>query len=286
MTPPDRRIAAYRPDLADRRLEGIVEAGRFVDGRPMRVAVPNVGLRQEPRPDSEWGSELVLGDDVAVFEEAESWCWVQSLRDDYVGYLPDTALNVPDAEPTHVVAVPRTFAYPGPELRAPATSTLSMGSRLVVTGEAERRGTRYLILDSGEALIARHLCPSGQPVDDYVTVAEALIHTPYLWGGTSGFGLDCSGLVQLSMRMAGRFVPRDTDMQASVIGELLGLDPLGHRLRRGDLVFWKGHVGIMVDAGTLIHANGLSMTVAIEPLDRAVSRIASIYGMPTAIRRP
>lgn len=286
MTPPDRRINAYRPDLADSRLEGLVQADRFVDARRARIVVSSVGLKQAPRPDSEWGSELILGDEVSLFEDDEGWCWVQSVHDGYVGYVTDTALGAPGDAPTHIVAMPRTFAYPGPELRSLATRAISMGSRVVVSGEVERRGTTYALLESGEAVIAHHLRPSGDAVDDYVAVAETFLHTPYLWGGTSGFGLDCSGLVQLSMRMAGRFVARDTDMQEATIGALLGADPLGGHLERGDLVFWKGHVGIMVDGETMIHANGLTMSVAREPLADAVARIAPVYGMPTAIRRP
>lgn len=286
MTPPDRRINAYRPDLADSRLEGLVQADRFVDARRARIVVPSVGLKQAPRPDSEWGSELILGDEVSLFEDDEGWCWVQSVHDGYVGYVSDTALGAPGDAPTHIVAMPRTFAYPGPELRSPATRAISIGSRVVVSGQVERRGTTYALLESGEAVIAHHLRPSGDPFDDYVAVAEMFLHTPYLWGGTSGFGLDCSGLVQLSMRMAGRFVARDTDMQEATIGALLGADPLGGHLERGDLVFWKGHVGIMVDGDTMIHANGLTMSVAREPLADAVARIAPVYGMPTAIRRP
>ena len=283
---PDPRLNAFRPDLADRRLEGKVRAARFVEGRPARVVIANAGLRQAPRPDSEWGSELILGDDVMVFEEEEDWCWVQGARDFYVGYLTDTALAAPLGEPTHVVSVPRTFAYPGPELRSPAIRALSIGSRVTVTGSAERRGTAYSLLDSGEAVVARHLRPVGDHAADYVAVAEQLLNTPYLWGGASAFGLDCSGLLQLSMRMAGRLVPRDTDMQEKAIGAVLEVDPLGSGLERGDLVFWKGHVGIMVDGRTMIHANGLSMTVALEPLREAITRIEPVYGRPTSIRRP
>lgn len=314
---PDPRLNAFRPDLADRRLKGKVNAARYADGRPARVIVANAGLRQAPRPDSEWGSELILGDDVVVFEDREGWCWVQGARDFYVGYVPDTVLAAPAFEPTHIVCVPRTFAYPGPELRSPAIRALSIGSRVTVTGQAERRGTAYAMLDTGEALIARHLRPLEQfqekwePVfrpelrenreierfrdsgtalgdhsADYVAVAEQLLNTPYLWGGASAFGLDCSGLVQLSMRMAGRLVPRDTDMQERAVGEMLEGDPLAGGLARGDLVFWKGHVGIMLDGETMIHANGLSMTVALEPLRQAIARIEPIYGRPTSIRRP
>lgn len=287
MNLPDPRLNAWRADLADRRLEGVVSTARFVDGRPARVRVASTGLRQAPRPDSEWGSELVLGDDVVLFEDDEGWCWVQAVRDRYVGYVPDTAIAPPGGEPTHIVQAPRTFAYPGPELRAPALRALSMGSRVTVAGTAERRGTAYALLDTGEAVIARHLRPLGaSAAEDHVAVAGTLIHTPYLWGGASGFGLDCSGLVQLSMRMAGRDVPRDTDMQERAVGALLDLDPLAGGLERGDLVFWKGHVGIMVDGATMIHANGLSMTVALEPLAEAIARIEPVYGRPTSIRRP
>jgi cell wall-associated NlpC family hydrolase len=287
MTLPDPRINAWRTDLADRRLEGTVPAERFVEGWRARVRVASTGLRQAPRPNSEWGSELILGDDVAVFEDDEGWCWVQAARDGYVGYVADTALAPPVGDPTHIVGVPRTYTYPGPELRAPAVSALSMGSRVIVTGTVERRGTAYALLDSGEAIVARHLWPlGGAAVGDYVAVAETLLHTPYLWGGTSGFGLDCSGLVQLAMRMAGRDVPRDTDMQEKAVGARLDIDPLAGALARGDLVFWKGHVGIMVDNATMIHANGLSMTVALEPLAEAIARIEPVYGRPTSIRRP
>ena len=150
----------------------------------------------------------------------------------------------------------------------------------------ETRGTGYAVLASGEALIAAHLLPEAEIKDEYVDVAEALLSTPYLWGGTSAFGIDCSGLVQLSMRMTGRSVPRDTDMQASGLGEPIdpGADMAG--LRRGDLVFWKGHVAIMLDEKNIIHANGHTMTVSHEELRSAVDRIAYLYGGPTGFRRP
>jgi cell wall-associated NlpC family hydrolase len=161
-----------------------------------------------------------------------------------------------------------------------------LGSRVLIEGFAETRGTKYGLMASGEALIAAHLRPIGECADDYVSVAEALLSTPYLWGGTSAFGIDCSGLVQLSMRMAGRKVPRDTDMQASGLGEPFdpGADLAG--LRRGDLVFWKGHVAIMLDGKNIIHANGHAMMVSRERLSDAVERIAYLYGGPTGFRRP
>ena len=168
-----------------------------------------------------------------------------------------------------MVSVPRTFLYPGPDLRFPVSGATVDGVGVTVTGATETRGTHYALLPSGEAIIAGHLRPVAEASTDYVSVAETFLGTPYLWGGASGFGIDCSGLVQLAMRMAGRQVLRDSDMQAATIGEPLDPGPDFAGLRRGDLVFWKGHVAIMTDAETMIHANGHTMLVSREGLKDA-----------------
>ncbi|UCI07490.1 NlpC/P60 family protein [Mesorhizobium sp. B1-1-8] len=286
MTARDARLHAFRSDLADARLEGEVAADRFVAGRPARITASVADLRKAPRPDAGIHTQALFGDDVLVFEDAEGWAWVQAEHDGYVGYVADNVVGPREHAPTHVVSVPRTFLYPGPDLRFPISGQLSMGSAVAVTGSAETRGTHYAVLPSGQALIAGHLRPLAEVAEDYVAVAESFLGTPYLWGGVSGFGIDCSGLVQLSMRIAGRNVLRDSDMQAASIGEPLepGPDYLG--LQRGDLVFWEGHVAIMTDADTMIHANGHTMLVSREGLKDAITRIGYLYGGPTGFRRP
>ncbi|MCC8931807.1 NlpC/P60 family protein [Rhizobium sp. 'Codium 1'] len=278
----DRRLAAFRPDLADIALKGQVDADRFVAPEPSMVTLPVAALRPKPDVSAGIDTELLMGEQVRVFDRQEGWAWVQATDDSYVGYLPEEALG-PTVPATHVVTVPRTFVYRGADLRFPTRTALSMGSRLTIVREAETRGTRYLLLSDGGALVSRHLRPvSDPPAPDYVAVAALFLETPYLWGGKSGFGIDCSGLVQLAMRLAGLEAPRDSDMQAAGLGV-----PIERcDLRRGDLVFWKGHVAIMEDETTMIHANGHTMTVARETLEAAIERIGWLYGTPTGYRRP
>jgi cell wall-associated NlpC family hydrolase len=283
---PDKRLHAFRPDLADERLKGRVEASRFVAGRPARIVVPVADMLAAPDAKAGMNTQLLFGDDVMVFEEGPEWAWVQALRDGYVGYVARSAITEKGAGHTHVVSVPRTFLYSGADLKLSRKAVFSMGSCLPIDGFTETRGTRYALLASGEALITAHLRPAGEYADDYVAIAEQFVSTPYLWGGTSAFGVDCSGLVQLSMRMAGRIAPRDTDMQASSLGEPLDPGSGMTGLRRGDLVFWKGHVAIMLDGRNIIHASGHTMTVWREKLGEAVERIAYLYGGPTGFRRP
>jgi cell wall-associated NlpC family hydrolase len=242
--------------------------------------VPVAPLRPAPDPVRGIDTELLLGEAVSVFHRAGGFAWVQADQDGYVGYLPETMLG-PLEEQTHRIVVPRTFRYPEPELRRPPTAALSMGSRINVVGEAETRGTRYLVLSTGEAVIARHCLALNEILDDdYISVAARFLETPYLWGGRSGFGIDCSGIVQIALMMVGRNAPRDSDMQAA-IGEPIDRE----ELRRGDLVFWKGHVGMMEDEETLLHANGHTMTVSRENLDAAIERIGWLYDRPTGYRR-
>jgi len=275
----DRRLHAFRPDLADEALQGQVEAERFTCGDAAQVTVPVAALR--PTPDLARGidTELLIGETVRVFDRADGWAWVKADEDGYVGYLPEAHIGPVEAA-THRIVVPRSFIYPEPELRKPHTAVLSMGSRLKIVGEAETRGNHYHLLADGTAVMSNHCRPVSENLDDYVAIATRFIETPYLWGGRSGIGIDCSGLTQLSLMMAGHKFPRDTDMQAK-----MGTDIAREELRRGDLVFWKGHVGIMEDAETLLHANGHTMTVARENFEAAVKRIGWLYEQPTGYRR-
>lgn len=282
----DKRLNAHRFDLADARLKDRVVAERFVDGKPMRVKRPLLDMLAGPSRDSGLNTQLLLGAPVAVFDERDGLAWVQAEEDGYVGYVEASGLGGSERAPTHVVSAPRTFLYREPDMKTPLVEVLSMGSAVEVVGEAETRGTVYALLSSGQAAVSAHLRPLRTPADDWVAVAETLEHTPYLWGGSSAFGIDCSGLVQLAMRMAGRTVLRDSDMQAGGLGEALdpATDPA--TLRRGDLVFWKGHVAIVTGPNAILHANGHTMTVARESLSGTVARIGYLYGQPTGFRRP
>ena len=283
MTALDRRLNAYRPDLADARLENDVAADRYVDGTPGIVTRAVVDLHPRPDAASSIDTQALLGEAVTVFERSAGWAWVQLVADGYVGYVAEDAIGQGTGQATHIVTVPRTFVYPGPDLRFPRRDALSMGSRVMITGTAETRGTAYALMQDGGAVIAAHLRPVGEPgAEDAVSVAAQFLNTPYLWGGRSGF--DCSGLVQIALAMTGRSAPRDSDMQAARLGTAIDRQTEG--LRRGDLVFWKGHVGFLEDPETLLHASGGTMYVTREPLGAAIDRIGRLYGQPTGYRRP
>ena len=278
---PDPRRHAWRADLADAALAGRVEAARFVAGKAFVLAVPAAALRRHPARDAPLDSEVLAGETLDVFEtRADGWSWVQLGRDRHVGYVETAFLAPPGAAPTHRLRVPRSLIYPEANMKAPPVSWLPLGARVAVAAEEGR----FLRLARGGFVVARHAAPLDGPGEtDFVAVAEAFLSIPYFWGGKTGLGLDCSGLVQISLDAAGIAAPRDSDMQQAELG-----DDVSDRgaLRRGDLVFWKGHVGVMRDAHMLLHANAHHMLVASEPLAEAAARTESRGGGPVvAIRR-
>lgn len=274
---PDRRLHAYRADLADEKLRGRVDAPRYVKGEQRQVTAPVLPVRRGPRFDSTLDTEALLGETVTVFDESEGWAWVQIARDGYVGYMPSEGLSHKILAPTHRVAALRTYVYLEPDGKAPALGLLSLNAR--VTVEAE--DGKFLALAGGGYIPARHAVPEGALALDHVALAESFHGAPYLWGGRTSVGLDCSGLVQLAAEATGHFCPRDADMQAAELGTLV--EPSA--LRRGDLVFWEGHVGIMTSADDLLHANAHHMAVELEPFVRARERIKAAGYEVICVRR-
>lgn len=282
MTPFDRRVTPARPDLAAAHLRGKIAAAAYAEGRALHVCAGTADLRHAPAPDAPLDTQALYGEEVTLYEDHEGFGWVQLARDGYVGYMSMAALAEGQIMPTHRVTVNRSFVYPGPDLKLPPRDALPFGASVCV------RATKSGFAQIGDAafVFSGHLMPSGENQEEFVAVAERFLHSPYLWGGKTSLGIDCSGLVQISLDAAGIDSPRDTDLQEQALGLpiAVGTDLAG--LRRGDLVFWRGHVGIMRDETTLLHANAHHMLVASEPLRIARDRILAKTSKPiSAIKR-
>jgi cell wall-associated NlpC family hydrolase len=243
-----------------------------------QVIEPIADLRREPAHEAALDTQALFGERVTILETTdEGWVRGQLETDGYAGWLSANALGPAGAAATHRVCVPRTFGFPGPDIKLPPMIALPMGAALRIARQTER----FAIDGHGWHFPAAHLLPVVAKQPDFVAVAEMLVGAPYLWGGKSSLGIDCSGLVQIALRSAGVPCPRDSNMQEPALGKA---SPLAE-LRRGDLIFWKGHVAIARDATTLIHANARHMMVVIEPVAEALARIKAAGSEVTSVKR-
>jgi len=274
----DPRVNPFRPEIAAIHLKGQVEAARFAEGVRHEIVEPIVALRRTASHEARLDTQALLGETVVVYDTTdEGWAWGQLEADGYVGWLSMNALGPPGPAITHKVSVPRTLAFPGPDIKLAPAAALPMGASVAIG----RQDERFAVAANGWHLPAGHLTPLKTRQPDFVAVAEELLHAPYLWGGKTSLGVDCSGLVQVALQAAGVACPRDSDMQEMALGKSSSLG----ELRRGDLVFWKGHVAIARDGETLIHANANAMAVAIEPAAAAIARIKAAGSTITSIKR-
>ncbi|WP_369807089.1 NlpC/P60 family protein [Ancylobacter radicis] len=270
MTDRDPRLTPARPDLAAASLRGLVEAPLYVEGTVYRVVHATAPMRSEPSPEAPLTTEALFGETATIFETTmEGWAWGQLDADGYVGWLPAEALGPVGPAATHKIAALRTPVFPGPSIKLPPSALLSFGSRVNVVETRER----FAVTAEGGFLFAGHLVPLEAVETDFVTVAARFLGAAYLWGGRSSLGLDCSGLVQIALTACGIACPRDSDMQEAALGTAVPFDGDLATLRRGDLLFWPGHVGMVEDPATLLHATAFSLSVMREPLAPALARI-------------
>jgi hypothetical protein len=273
----DPRTTPARPDLAAAHVRGQVEAARFVEGVRQEVITGQAPLRGAPSHDARLLTEALKGERFTVYEtDDEGWSWGQLETDKYVGWLPASALLAAGLAPTHRVTALRTLVFPGPDIKLPPVESLPLGAQVAIV-----RMQEPFAVSAGGFLPAPHLAPLAVVEPDFVSVAERFLGVPYLWGGKTNLGLDCSGLVQVSLHAAGLECPRDSDMQESTLGKSASLAGLQH----GDLIFWKGHVAIARGRNSMIHANAFHMAVAIEPVAEGLARIGAAGSQVTSVRR-
>jgi cell wall-associated NlpC family hydrolase len=270
MTPPlDPRITPARSDLAAEHLRGHVTAQRFAKARMMQLCTASTALRAAPEDAASLHTELLYGEIFSIYEESGDWVWGQAMGDAYVGYARREAFKDPGPDATHRVCALCTPLLPEPNIKRPASLIAPMGACIAIAG----REGRFLRTHDGLYVFAGHVSAYETPAEDWVAVAEAFLGVPYVWGGKRSVGIDCSGLMQIALAMGGIMAPRDTDMMEQALGSAIAPDPA--QLRRGDLLFWKGHVGVMCNADELLHANAFHMAVTRELLRDALARIGA-----------
>ncbi len=268
----DTRRIPVRHDLAAEHLRGQVDVKKFVEGKPMVVGASIINLVRNADPDTNLATQLLYGEGFTVYDEITDMglAWGQSERDGYVGYVPSAGLIEPLQGRLDTVSALSALIFAEPDFKSQLLGSYSLGCRVAVEGEENG----YARLGAGIYTPMVNFAPI---TEDFVEVAEKFIGSPYLWGGRSYFGLDCSGLVQLALQAVGVDAPRDADMQEAEVGTSVERPE-----KRGDLVFWDGHVGIMQDGENLLHANIHHMAVVSEPL---VDVTARADGEITGVRR-
>ena len=281
----DSRLNAYRPDLADAALNGRVSADSFVTPTHARIAKRQTIVRAKPDLSLPRETEYLLGEPVKVFERAEGWAWTQSELDGYVGYVPEVVLTESLPAPTHRVTALTAPVHPAPALKTLPKPSLGFGD-LVQVIDVEGKWSQ---VGPGAWCYTTHLTaldtPSAEPVDPAST-ALRFLEVPYLWGGRNGQGVDCSSLIQFALQDYGLTCPRDSDQQERQLGGALSMDLPRDALQRNDIVFWPGHVGIMIDETRIVHANATDMAVQIWDLAPLETHIQKIEGNPvSSIRR-
>ncbi len=269
----DPRLIPANGRAALESLRGAVGAPRFTQGEPATMIAPLTDLCTAPSGPRD--RQLLMGDAVTVIDRHQGWAFVQSGKDGHCGYVPEPALGTAEAA-THWVAAPATHLYPEPKLKIRETAALTMGARLAVLGEEGNysRTTRGYVP-------TLHLRTLGNWHADPVAVAQTFLGVPYLWGGNSRAGLDCSGLVQAALHATGKDCPSDSDLQQDIGKAIVDKSPL----KRGDLIFWKGHVAMAMNADFMIHATAAFMAVVVENTKTAIARITKAGGGPVTQRR-
>ena len=272
----DPRLTPARSDVAAARLEGKIAATRFVEAQPRQVRVGACVLREAPSFVARLATQMLYGEVFDVYaDDADGWVWGQARLDNYVGYARAESFDSAIHTPTHRVAVLRTLVFPEPDKKSQPPSPLSLNAKIAVQAPHQNG---FAPLSRGGWVYAAHLTPMGEAVDDWVSSAELFVGQPYLWGGKDSSAVDCSGLVQSALETGAIAAPRDADMQETSVGEEIARDT---PLKRGDLIFWPGHVGLMRNATELLHANAFHMQTVIEPLADAIARV----GQPRTVRR-
>ncbi|MFC3168825.1 NlpC/P60 family protein [Paracoccus fontiphilus] len=267
----DRRLTPTTDRVALESLCGVIERPAYTPGHPARLTVPLADLTATP--DGRRDRQVNFGADVTVIETRGAWCFVQAALDGYCGWLPAAALGHDLLPVTYRVTAPATHVYPAPDMKQREAASLSLGARLSVAGIEGR----FARLATGGFVPVQHV--GDGPASDPVPVAESLSGTPYLWGGNSRWGIDCSGLVQAALTACDISCPGDSDLQRDAF-------PAVDDIRRGDLLFWPGHVAMAMSPDRMIHATAWTMSVIAEPIPEARARIEADGTAFLGIRRP
>lgn len=277
----DPRLTPARSNLAADFLRGKVESACFVSGVAKVVVCGRAPLHVEPSREAMRDTELLFGERFTVYEDKGGWAWGQAVRDGYVGYTPSDGLSDPGATPDHRVVALSTPLLRQPSLKTSPFDMLPLNARAKVIG----REGKCVQIDGGGYVYEKHIAPLAYRAPDWVAVAERFLGAPYVWGGRTLAGLDCSGLIQTALEAGGIEMPRDSDLQEAALTHNVATSEKLDNLQRGDILFWNEHVGVLLDETRLLHANGFAGEVAIEPLRAAVERIAATGNAVTSVKR-
>ncbi len=275
----DKRLNAYRDDLADISLKGKVQSAQFIKPTKAVASAPSSSLRRGPAESDPVEKELLRGEKINVFEEKSGWCWVQSLRDGYVGYTKASSINYKNTvKMTHQVNSLRSLLFAEPNLKSFVKGHLSLNAIVSVISVKDK----FSQLECGSWIFSGHIQHINISNLTFLEAAKLYLEAPYLWGGNNNLGVDCSGLVQMAALAIGAILPRDADMIEDHFTEIVPYTNDDTILEINDLFFWPGHVGIYAGDNMILHANATDMKVSYHNIDFLLPHIEAQEG--TALR--